>query len=213
MSCGVPAVTPRPPDPVDGLDVRAVRGPRTGAGYPGAVIGGDPALLLGGLFPGLIVPPDRRSGVAVVPNLNELAGIRDRTGVVNPRDPLRRVLSRIAGSRLVVGSSLHGIVVAEALGVPARAVRSTEEPGFKYEDYFLATGRDPAEVVAGTVEEAVERGGAPAPDWDPRPLLGAFPVDLWIGGSPSGELDRLAEQTREWTWRSRHDPRTGVTTP
>jgi pyruvyltransferase len=196
----------------DGLDVRAVRGPRTGDGYPGVVAGGDPALLLGGLRPDLLVPADARRGVTVVPNLNELSDVRDRRDVVNPRAPLKRVLRRLGSSELVVGSSLHGVIVAEALGVPARAVRAIAEPAFKYEDYYLATGRDPGEVVALTADEARDRGGAPAPVWDPAPLLAAFPVDLWTGTPSAASFERIADRTREAAGRSRGDPRTGVPT-
>jgi len=198
-------------DEVEGLDVRAVRGPRTAAGHPGVLAGGDPALLLGGLRPELVVPPEHRSGVAIVPNLNELVGMRRHRGVVNPRAPLARVLRRLASSELVVGSSLHGIVVAEALGVPARAVRSAAEPALKYEDHYLATGRDPDEVVATSVEEAIERGGAPAPVWDAMPLLEAFPVDLWRGEADPSALAAIAWRTREAAGDWRSDPRTGVT--
>jgi pyruvyltransferase len=198
--------------PPGGLDVRAVRGPRTGADHPGAVVGGDPALLLGGVRPDLIVDPAHRSGVTIVPNLNELAAVTDRRGILSPRAPLPRVLRTIARSTLVVGSSLHGVIVAEALGVPARAVRAVEEPAFKYEDYYLATGRDPDEVVAGSVEEALERGGAPGPRWDPHPLLTAFPTDLWAGQADAGAVERIAARTREAAGHSRRDPRTGVTT-
>jgi pyruvyltransferase len=197
--------------PPDGLDVRAVRGPRTGADHPAAVVGGDPALLLAGLRPDLLVHPTRRTGVAIVPNLNELASVTDRRGILSPRAPLARVLRTIARSTLVVGSSLHGVIVAEALGVPARAVRAVEEPAFKYEDYYLATGRDPDEVVAGSVEEALARGGAPAPRWDPEPLLTAFPADLWAGEPEAGAVERIAVRTREAAGHSRRDPRTGVT--
>lgn len=199
------------PPPV-GLDVRSVRGPRTAVDYPEAVIGGDPALLLGGLRPDLRADPARRSGVAIVPNLNELTQVRDRRGVISPRAPLGRVLRRIARSELVVGSSLHGIIVAEALGVPARAVRAVAEPAFKYEDYYLATGRDPDEVVARSVAEALARRGTPPPVWDPAPLLTAFPVELWGGDPDAGALERIAERTREAAGHSRRDPRTGVTT-
>jgi pyruvyltransferase len=194
-----------------GLDVRAVRGPRTAEDYPGVVVGGDPALLLGGLRPDLTVDPARRTGVTVVPNLNELAVVRDRRGVLSPRAPLAGVLRRIARSTLVVGSSLHGVIVAEALGVPARAVRAVAGPAFKYGDYYLATGRDPDAEVAGSVAEAMERGGAPAPRWDPAPLLAAFPTELWGGEPVAGGMSRIAERTREAAGHSRRDPRTGVT--
>lgn len=198
-------------EPADGVDVRAVRGPRSASLLPGSLAAGDPALLLGGLFPELVVPPERRSGITVVPNLNELRGLGSRRGVLNPRLPLRRVLRRIAGSELVVGSSLHGIVVAEALGVPARAVRSSAEPALKYEDHYLATGRDPDEVIAGSVAEAVELRGAPPPVWRPGPLLEAFPVDLWGGEADASARAAIEWRTREAAEGSRRDPRTGVT--
>ena len=167
------------------LDIRAVRGPGTSAllaeryARPVPEVFGDPGLLLGTLMPQLAVAPAKRSGTSIVPNLNALATLDNRDDVVNPRWPLRRVLARIAASELVVGSSLHGIIVAESLGVPARGVRTPAEGAFKYEDYYRATGRDPDSVLAGTVAEAVARGGAEPPEWDPRPLLSAFPTDLW----------------------------------
>ena len=178
------------------IDFRAVRGPRTHAllaehGLDAPRVFGDPALLLGAVMPHLVVSDERRRGISVVPNLNELAQLRSRSQVVNPRWPLRRVLHRIAASELVVGSSLHGIIVAESLGVPARAVRTSVEGTVKYEDYYLATGRDPDVVLAETSDEAIARGGAEPPRWDPRPLLTAFPAELWSGVP---HLARLADR-------------------
>lgn len=180
------------------LDLRAVRGPRSRdlltirfrqAAPP---VFGDPGLLLGALAPRLVVPARKRSGVAVVPNLNELGLLTSREHVVNPRWRLRRVLRAIAASELVVGTSLHGIIVAESLGVPARAVRTSAEGAFKYEDYYLATGRDPDAVLADSVDEAIARGGAEPPVWDPRPLLNAFPADLWKGEVAPARLEAIA---------------------
>jgi pyruvyltransferase len=185
------------------LDVRAVRGPFTRAlleqrfGQPAPEVYGDPGLLLGALSPRLVVAPERRRrALSIVPNLNELAEVHDRDNVVNPRWPLRRVLSLIATSRLVVGSSLHGIIVAEALGVPARAVRTSAESALKYQDYYVSTGRDPETVLADDVAEAVARGGVAPPRWDPVPLLSAFPRDLWTASSrePDAVIERLAER-------------------
>lgn len=186
-----------------GLDIRGVRGPRTQAvlakalGMPGAAILGDPGLLLGALEPGLVVPAGRRRYAAsIVPNLNDLATLTSRRQVVNPRWPIGNVLRRIANSRLVIGSSLHGIVVAESLGVPARVVRAGAEDRVKYEDYYLSTGRDPDDAIAPTVDEALAAGGVAPPTWDPLPMLSAFPVDLWGGSADSPELaiDRVAQR-------------------
>ncbi|MBF0672935.1 MAG: polysaccharide pyruvyl transferase family protein [Salinibacterium sp.] len=172
------------------LDVRAVRGPRTaeslralGAEVP--AVYGDPALLLPRVFPELARRPSSpRHELTVVPNLNDLAPRATfpagwRRDIVNPRSPMRGILRRIRDSRLVVGSSLHAIIVAESLGVPARAVATRHEEPFKYEDYYLGTGRDPRGMLAASVDEAIDMGGAPALNWDPGPLLASFPSDLW----------------------------------
>jgi pyruvyltransferase len=87
-------------------------------------------------------------------------------------------LQRIAASRFVVGSSLHGIVIAESLGIPARVIASAAEHPFKYEDYYLGTGRHDVEA-AGSVREAVAMGGRDLPEFDAGSLIAAFPADLW----------------------------------
>lgn len=51
-------------------------------------------------------------------------------------------------------------------------------PPFKCRDYYEGTGRAHDESAA-IVQDAIEMGGEPLPDWDPEPLLKAFPDDLW----------------------------------
>lgn len=120
--------------------------------------------------------------MTVVPNFRDMQlnpGWQLSAKVLNPRAPLKRCLSRIAASEFVVGSSLHGIIVAEALGVPARVIRSAVESDFKYNDYYQGTGRagfSPAE----TVREAIAAGGEPPPVFHAESLLAAFPADLWL---------------------------------
>lgn len=166
------------------LDVRAVRGPRTREflaqrGIDCPTVYGDPALLLPDLVPEL-ADVDRTEDVTVVPNFNDLRRDRGRwpRRVLDPCSPLWRCLRRIVSSRLVVGSSLHAIVVAEAFGVPARAVRSTLEAEVKYLDYYEGTGRSDVRM-AETVDEALSLGGAEPPQWDAGRLRAAFPYDLW----------------------------------
>ena len=166
------------------LDVRAVRGPRTreflvNRGINVPEVFGDPALLLPHVLPGLAAASEvKRHSLTVVPNFNDFSEYKLTSTLLDPRRPLRTCLERIAQSELVIGSSLHAIVVAESLGVPARLIRSPIEDPFKYEDYYLGTGRSTAEV-AGTVEEAVGMGGESGPIFDAARLLGAFPFDLW----------------------------------
>ena len=83
------------------------------------------------------------------------------------------------GCAHVVSASLHGLVIADAFGIPCTYLRlSEEEKLFKYEDYVLGVGRQEL-AVTHSREEAVRR----APMDPPKPALtalkAAFPYDLW----------------------------------
>jgi pyruvyltransferase len=171
------------------LDVRALRGPLTRSylarrGIAAPEIYGDPGLLVGYLWSRRALAKGHPgSRHAIVPNLHDWAATRGRGNVISPTDPLWSVIGRIAAADLVVGSSLHGIIVAESLGIPARLFRSSTEPRFKYEDYYRGTGREHFEV-AQDVDAALKMGGEPLPAWDPAPLLAAFPRELWSHRPP-----------------------------
>jgi pyruvyltransferase len=150
---------------------------------------GDPALLLPLLMPKLLSVRKKYS-VTVVPNFNDLRlnpKWRLSRQVLNPRSGLANCLQRIAASEFVVGSSLHGIIVAEALGIPARLVKSAAESDLKYADYYEATGRadhSPAE----TVREATAAGGERSPVFSPDGLMAAFPADLWQPANAAAQI-------------------------
>lgn len=178
--------------PPSGMDIRAVRGPLTqrylnDRGYRVPQIYGDPALLIDYTRYGAALSDRTREGVLCIPNLNDAAALTpsaEAQGVrtMSPVEPLERIVRAISGAELVVGSSLHAIIVAEALGVPARAVRSRAEPRFKYEDYYEGTGRAGIRTAL-TIEEAVDIGGvAESPHID-SDLERSFPHDLWTSRS------------------------------
>ncbi|WP_183086153.1 polysaccharide pyruvyl transferase family protein [Mycetocola tolaasinivorans] len=166
------------------LDVRAVRGPRTrerlqerGIFVP--EVYGDPALLLPELMPQLREWANKKQfPETIIPNLNDFPAYKGESNVFSPVAPLKDVLKRIAQSEFVTGSSLHGIVIAESLGIPARLISSAHEPEFKYQDYFLGSGRE-SQDFAASIDEARAMGGHPSLAWDPAPLRDAFPSDLW----------------------------------
>ena len=181
------------------LDIRALRGPLTRqfllerrlTDIP--EVYGDPALLLPMVRPDLLKIPTTIP-ITLVANINEpddlaLAGSSHEVVVLDPRSPLEVCLRTIAGSRLVVGTSLHAIIVAEALGVGARMLRPRREGEFKYRDYYGGTGRNftPAESVA----QAIDMGSDAPPQWDSSRLLAAFPRDLWAtpGARPSSQTE------------------------
>lgn len=166
------------------LDVRAVRGPRTrdflaSRDIDAPAIFGDPVLLLPLVVPELLsCSRAKEYPLTVVPNFNDFPAYAPAPTLLDPRSPVDVCLRRIARSEFVVGSSLHAIVVAESLGIPARLIFSPTESPFKYDDYYLGTGRPEAEV-ARSVEDAIHMGGERGPIFDAPRLLGAFPFDLW----------------------------------
>jgi pyruvyltransferase len=178
------------------LDVRAVRGPITreflmkrGIAVP--EIYGDPALLLPRLFPGRFRASGQRPYV-VVPNLHDLETLSRESNIVSPLLAWNTCVERILEASFVISSSLHGLVIAEAFGIPARHLRITEtEHMLKYQDYALGTGRTEIES-ASSIAEALEMGGMPAPVFDEEALLGAFPIDLWREGRGAMVDERAA---------------------
>lgn len=131
-------------------DFRAVRGPESaqvmrsqGADIPDVY--GDPGILVGRAFPDLkSVKLDKE--VSLVAHMNDIDALRDDANslgmnLVHPCQPLMTVLRSIAASETVVSTSLHGVIVAEALGKRVIWLSSSTEPEFKYRDYFLGTDR------------------------------------------------------------------------
>ena len=179
------------------LDVRAVRGPLTGVylremGIDVPDVYGDPALLLPHLFPEMNAwTSDKRRSVAVVPNFNERDTYRSLDGFVDPLGKPFDVIREIAASEMVVGSSLHGLVMAEALGIPAVGFTSGVELPFKYQDYFAGTGRGTGEFAMGRdLDHALRlvRDARPELSWTPAALVEAFPRDLWsTSNNPEGK--------------------------
>jgi len=167
------------------LDIRAVRGPRTremllatGAEVP--EIYGDPALLWSRYWPRehYLEGTSELRDVTVVPNHNERSTVSGPE-VVSPLGQPHDVIREIARSKFVCGSSLHGIVLAESLGIPARLITSKVEPRFKYDDYYFGTGRS-TYSPATSVREAIDMGGEPPIQFDQKKLYDAFPVDLYV---------------------------------
>jgi pyruvyltransferase len=169
------------------LDVRAVRGPRTRAlltdrGIPCPEIYGDPALLLPELMPQLSTwAQEKTRAVTIVPNYADFPAMRAEHGArcLDPRGGVRACLRAIAQSEAVIASSLHGLIVAESLGIPARLLSPAREAAFKYEDYYLGTGREPVPPAVSVAQALRELGPEGVPVRADPALRDAFPHDLW----------------------------------
>lgn len=128
----------------------AVRGPLTAA----KLTGFDGVLGDAGLLCPQVLPYDGvRAGVAYVPHhaqwknpdrLEALAAEGLRIIDVRQADPWD-VVAQIAGCEMVLSASLHGLVVADAYGVPNIWVAASDwmatEGAFKFQDYFASVGR------------------------------------------------------------------------
>lgn len=98
--------------------------------------------------------------------------------LIDVRWPWRKVIDQITKCRRIISTSLHGLIVAEAYGIPAVWL-SDKIPHTKYQDYYLSTGREV--LPANTLEEALKALPPPLPSFDLEPLIKAFP---YISGSP-----------------------------
>ncbi|GAA5093673.1 polysaccharide pyruvyl transferase family protein [Microbacterium yannicii] len=174
------------------LDVRAVRGPLTarvltqrGISVPSDAFG-DPGALAPALF-GVERSPQPRLELTSLPNLHDYRLWADAPGLISPRLDYLTVLRTIADSKRIVTSSLHGIIIADALGIDVSLVRPTAESMFKYEDYYEGTGRRLPSF--STDRERSLESIAPKSAWDPTDLVNSFPRDLW-SLDPSEEAAR-----------------------
>jgi predicted GH43/DUF377 family glycosyl hydrolase len=85
------------------------------------------------------------------------------------------VLKQLLGAELVLSSSLHGIIFAESLGIPAIWVDSPgKEAHFKYLDYYESTGRSNIKA-ASSIQEALKLNVPVLPKFDFEKLLATFP--------------------------------------
>ncbi len=172
------------------LDIRAVRGPLTrnflmqrGLDVPKKY--GDPALLLPKIFPKLQARP-QKGKIIFIPNLNDLpliSEIPEHIQLVSPLAHYKRVLDEILSSELVIASSLHGIIIAEAFGVPVRFVMPAGgETIDKYQDYIEGTGRKLTTIPAPFNHEPLSKNSGvtlPPLEFDATTLLDTFPRDIY----------------------------------
>ncbi|UJP41013.1 polysaccharide pyruvyl transferase family protein [Cellulomonas palmilytica] len=131
--------------------VCSVRGTSTrdALGLPESTVLGDPGLAVAVLDVGTV---RRTTRPAVVPHFGTFSSMEGRAtlsslrargfDILLPNTNALDMVRRIAGASYVVTSSLHGLVFAHALGVPAvlTSFSGHAEPTFKYDDYMSVFG-------------------------------------------------------------------------
>jgi pyruvyltransferase len=137
--------------------ILALRGPLTAKGVKGRFILADPGLLADELAP----PTSKLYDIGVVPHWSDHIleknplFLTSRTKIIRVSDDPIKVITEISQCRKIVSSSLHGIILADAFGIPRRlevAPNLKYEGGmFKFKDYSLSIRM---KFATGVLQEA-----------------------------------------------------------
>lgn len=145
--------------------ILAVRGPltaefiaRSGQGYPS--IHGDPGLCM----PLFFRPETKKKyKIGFVPHITELdfwlqKELPDTIRIISPASVPEPVISEIVSCEKIVSSSLHGVIMAHAYGIPAVWLDTTSRrlpnAGLKFVDYFLSVNMNMKISDAAKVADA-----------------------------------------------------------
>ena len=171
--------------------VHAVRGPRTRAkllamGIECPEVYGDPALLFSYFYDPVV---EKKYEVGVIPHFSD----KNTEWIKNlPLDPSVRIIDveggieefvrEVKSCELILSSSLHGLICADAYGIPNMWVKLSNilyGGNFKFRDYHESVGRETPEPVMPDAHtplaELTRRFRPCAPKIDLRPLVNACP--------------------------------------
>ncbi len=170
------------------LDIRAVRGPLTREiflklGHQCPEVYGDPGILMPLIYQPKAV--EKKKEYLIIPQYVTEIEVRkyfpDDMIISMNTNNYKSVIDSIVSCEKVYSSSLHGIILSEAYGVPAVFFRGL--PGsidFKYKDYYASTGRFDV-PMANNLAEAFSFEAPAIPDLSSlqKGLMDVFPYDLW----------------------------------
>lgn len=168
------------------LDIRCVRGPETRRvlrreGFKCPEIYGDPAVLMPYIY-----QPKKTGKTKQYSVIRHWLDKSEADNVIEiATTDYKKVIDEIVLSERIVSSSLHGLILSEAYGVPAVLYIPPECSDrldeFKFRDYYYSTGRY-GFPVARSVEEALHIKPCELPDMKPLQdnLIMTFPKDLYV---------------------------------
>lgn len=154
--------------------IHAVRGPLTrkrllADGVACPEVYGDPAILLPQILKASRVPSPR---ICVMPHYADVSKchswlsknhLTEQVHVIDVLAPIAQVVREISAAKCVISSSLHGLIVADAYGIPNARIRFGDAitDDFKYHDYFLSVERPLTAPIddncQATAESLIER--------------------------------------------------------
>jgi len=112
---------------------------------------GDPGLLAELLLPNYASHPIKRFTLGLIPHykdknsplIKDIANDLPRTCIIDVFDDPLAVLKQILQCEFILSSSMHGLVVADAFGIPNAWIElfcNVRGGGWKYKDYYSAFG-------------------------------------------------------------------------
>ncbi len=172
-------------------DIRAVRGPITkkvleSFGYDcSKVVLGDPGVLM----PFIYEPEniEKKYDVSIIKHFSNKEALKDSICKYHNIDvetsDYKLFINEISASKIIVSSSLHGIILAESYGIPAIFLNENgimDKEIVKYYDWYYSTGRKSV-ACANSIEEALKMQPMKLPELDNmrQGLMACFPYDLW----------------------------------
>lgn len=183
--------------------IHAVRGPLTRkalleAGIDCPEIYGDPALLLPKIYQPE-QPVEQRFELGIIPHFVDKehpwlqkVSLDPAIRVIDVQDlSLENFIKALLSCKTIISSSLHGLIVADAYGIPSGWIsfkkgglpflpkKRVIGKGFKFQDYFASVGRPSHEPViikkSSTLSQATENIQQHPIRFNAEPLLQACP--------------------------------------
>lgn len=169
------------------LDIRCVRGPLTKQnlekiGHKCPQVYGDPGCLLPLLYKPEV---EKTLDYVVIPHVSMEKDVRQMIPGENivsmATQDYKAVADKICSAKKVIASSLHGIIFAEAYGIPTVFYQDRgDKYNFKYVDWYEGSGRKQW-ITATELMQAIQAEPMAAPDLSAmqQRLIESFPYDLW----------------------------------
>jgi len=135
--------------------IRAVRGPLTRSrlismGMMCPEIYGDPALL----YPRYYKPEiEKKHEIGIIPHYkdkNDPWVLKQDAKIIDIQGDINKVVDEVCSCKTIISSSLHGVIMADAYGIPGYWVKISDKlvgGNFKFKDYFASVKRDPNPII------------------------------------------------------------------
>jgi hypothetical protein len=180
---------------VDKHEIKAVRGPNTRKrllkmGIQCPEVYGDPSILL----PYIVEEeePDKIHELSFLPHwvdyekLKSNKRISEKFNIIDIRSGVHKVIKEIRESKIIISSSLHGIIVPEAFGVKSYFCKmSNKVTGnlFKFQDYYNSTNRitrcyETSDVNSIDVDKIINMYENADPVFEYKKFLSSFPYEI-----------------------------------